>query len=525
MMARLGRRGFVGGATAFSAALWASRTTRAASAMGFDDARHLLSRTSFGATPAEIRTIEPLDFTVAVDRLLSKPRRLATTPAPAWANEPLSFIRQQRQAARENKKEKPASEGKKEVNAAQRLVREQGLELRDWWVEEMLVTDQPLGEKMTLFWHNHFTSSQQQVQCAPALLAQNALFRREALGNFATLLKAVARDPAMLIYLDGVRNVSRQPNENFARELLELFTLGEGHYSEADIKNAARAFTGWSIDREDGRFVDRERQHDEGEKTFLGHHGRFTGDDILAILLRHPRTAETIVEKLWREFVSLKPDKGEVTRLAAVFRGHAYEMKPLLRAMFLAPAFRDSANRGALIKSPVELIVGTVHMLGLPVPDRTPLVRMMAGLGQSPFDPPNVKGWPGGESWITTSTLLLRQQFLRRIIEATTVWSLDGNMMHGGPNRRADRRQQLPGDSEMQRMHEAPSMPQLPVEGRSLRAAAGEAQLGPTLAGIDPATLVRTLLAHKPIDAVDTTGRTPGAVVAAAMLDPAYQLK
>ena len=112
-------------------------------------------------------------------------------------------------------------------------------------------------------------------------------------------------------------------------------------------------------------------------------------------------------------------------------------MKPLLRAMFLAPTFRDSANRGALIKSPVELIVGTVHMLGLPVPDRTPLVRMMAGLGQSPFDPPNVKGWPGGESWITTSTLLLRQQFLRRIIEATTVWSLDGNMMHGGPNRRA----------------------------------------------------------------------------------------
>jgi uncharacterized protein (DUF1800 family) len=522
-MARLGRRGFVGGAAALSASLWASGTTRAASAMGFDDARHLVSRTSFGATPAEIRALEPLDFAVAVDRLLSRTHQ-AISPVPAWANEPLSFIRQQRQAARQEKKERPAGEGK-EANAAQRLVREQGVELRDWWVGEMLATDQPLVEKMTLFWHNHFTSSLQKVRFAPALLKQNALFRREALGNFATLLKAVARDPAMLIYLDGVRNVSRQPNENFARELLELFTLGEGHYSEADIKNAARAFTGWSIDRDDGRFVNRERQHDEGEKTFLGQRGRFTGDDILAILLRHPRTAETIVEKLWREFVSLKPDEGEVMRLAAVLRGHDYEMKPLLRAMFLAPAFRDMANRGALIKSPAELIVGSVHVLGLPVPDRTPLVRMMAGLGQSPFDPPNVKGWPGGESWITTNTLLLRQQFLRRMIEATTVWSLDGNMMHAGPNRRADRRQQLPGAPEMERMHPAPSMPPLPVEGRSLRTAAAEARLGPTLADVDPATLVRTLLPHKPIDAVDTTGRPPGAVVAAAILDPAYQLK
>jgi uncharacterized protein (DUF1800 family) len=190
----------------------------------------------------------------------------------------------------------------------------------------MLATDQPLVEKMTLFWHNHFTSSVQKVRYIPSLYWQNVLFRREALGNFATLLKAVARDPAMLIYLDGVRSVARQPNENFARELLELFTLGEGHYSEADIKAAARAFTGWSIDRETGRFQDHGQFHDDGEKTFLGQTGRFGGDDIVAILLRQPRTAETIVEKLWREFVSLKPDGAEVTRLAAVFRAGGYEM-------------------------------------------------------------------------------------------------------------------------------------------------------------------------------------------------------
>ena len=166
-------------------------------------------------------------------------------------------------------------------------MQEQGRELRNWWIEEMLVTDQPLVERMVLFWHNHFTSSLKKVRFMPALFRQNALFRREALGNFATLLKDVARDPAMLIYLDGMRSVARQPNENFARELLELFTLGEGHYSEADIKEAARAFTGWTIDRETGQFAIRDDEHDDGEKTFLGKTGSFDGDDDP----RHPAGA------------------------------------------------------------------------------------------------------------------------------------------------------------------------------------------------------------------------------------------
>jgi uncharacterized protein (DUF1800 family) len=358
------------------------------------------------------------------------------------------------------------------------------------------------------------------VRYVPSLYWQNVLFRREALGNFAALLKTVARDPAMLVYLDGVRSVARQPNENFARELLELFTLGEGHYSEADIKNAARAFTGWSIDRETGHFVDHLQQHDGGEKTFLGQTGNFNGDDIIAIVLRQPRTAETIVEKLWREFVSLKPDPAEVKRLAAVFRNGGYEMKPLMRALLLSPAFRDPANRGALIKSPVELIVGTVHVLGLPVPEKTGLVRMMAGLGQSPFDQPNVKGWPGGEAWITTNTLLLRQQFLRRMVEATTVSPMDaGNMAPNRANRRADRREQMaPGNDAGQTMEPRP------IEGRSLRNAGTEVRIGPTLAGFDGSTLVRTLLPRASIDGT-AKGDDPGTVVAAAMLDAAYQLK
>ncbi len=482
--------------------------------MGFDEARHLLSRTSFGPTPADVQPLASLDYGAAVERLLANPRRTAITSAPRWVNEGLKSVREEQREAVE--KLRDAKGDKAQVAGIVRPIQEQGRELRNWWVEEMLVTDQPLVERMTLFWHNHFTSSFQKVRFAPALFFQNALFRSQALGNFATLLKAVARDPAMLIYLDGVRSVARQPNENFGRELLELFTLGEGHYSEADIKAAARAFTGWSIDPATGAFADHVHQHDGGEKTFLGQSGNFGGDDILAILLRNPHTAETIVRKLWIEFVSLKPDPDEVTRLAAIFRTGGYEIKPLMRAMFLSPAFRDPANRGGLIKSPVDLIVGTVRVLGLPVPEKTGLVRMMQGLGQLPFDPPNVKGWSGGETWISTYTLLLRQQFLRRMVEATTVSSMEGGMMVAPgadrPNRRADRKEM------------APSAEPRPVEGRSLRNAGVEARLGPSLAGTDQELLLRTLLPRAPIDGVDVTS-SPGTVVASALFDSAYQLK
>ena len=515
MAAHLGRRGFVGGAAALStAALWAPRPSRAAIAMGFDEARHLLSRATFGATPAEIRAVEALDYAAAVDRLLEPSRGAALTPAPAWVSEGPAELRAAQKAAQEKK----GVDGKP-LNIV-RPIQEQARELRNWWIEEMLVTDQPMVERMTLFWHNHFTSSLEKVKYAPAMYRQNELFRREAFGNFGRLLKAVARDPAMLIYLDGVRSVARQPNENFARELLELFTLGEGHYTEADIQNAARAFTGWSVDRKTGAFRIHEEAHDAGQKTFLGQIGPFTGDDIVAILLKQPRTAELVVEKLWRELVSLKPDPVEVKRLAGILRNGNYEMKPVLRAMFLSAAFREPSTRGALIKSPVDLIVGSVHLLGLPVPEKTQLARMLQGLGQLPFNPPNVKGWAGGETWITTYTLLLRQQFLRRMVEATTVSSMDGNMaMSMRPNRRAERKEQAPADEVILQPMEAPQ----PVEGRSLRNAGMEARLGPTLAGIDAAELQRVLLPRKPIDG-DVSG-PPGAVVALAMLDPAYQLK
>lgn len=526
MAGALRRRVFLAGAAALPAGVAAPRPGRAATALDFDAARHLLARTAFGATPDEIHALEGQDPAAAVDRLLAGVRRTALTPPPAWIDEGPTELREMQRAADARRAEarrggagKPGVDGK--PLAVTRPIEEQGRELRNWWIEEMLATDQPLTERLVLFWHNHFTSSLQKVRFPPALFRQNALFRREAAGNFATLLHAVARDPAMLIYLDGMRSVAKKPNENFARELLELFTLGEGHFGEADIREAARAFTGWTVDRQTGAFATRPGQHDAGDKTFLGQAGRFGGDDIVAILLRQPRTAETIVEKMWREFVSPAPDPAEVSRLAASFR-RDYEIRPLLRALLTSDAFRDPANRGTLIKSPVDLIVGTVHLLGLPVPEKTQLARMMQGLGQGLFDPPNVRGWPGGEAWISSYTLLLRQQFLRRIVEATAVAPIDGAMMTSRGNRRAERREQLPQDMAPPGTM-AMAGPR-PVEGRSLRGAGMAVRLGPSLSGIDSATLLRTALAVPAIDGA-TAALPPDAALAAGLLDTAYQLK
>jgi len=539
MTAMLGRRAMLGGTAliAFAAPAILSRPARAVGT-GFDGARHLLSRTGFGPKPSEIAAFETLEHDAAVDRLLRTWKPEAVTPAPSWIDMSPPEARQAQRAFQEQRAARAAGGGtpptagadagtpppRPGTMAAKPLtnanpLQEQGRELRNWWVEEMIVTDQPLVERMALFWHNHFTSGLQKVRFAPAMYRQNVLFRRHALGNFATLLREIARDPAMLLYLDGAQNRASQPNENFARELLELFTLGEGHYAEADIKAAARAFTGWGLDRETGAFRFYPGAHDRNPKTFLGRTGDLDGGDILDVVLAQPRTAEFLVAKLWREFVSLKPHDGEIKRLAGVLRGANYEMRPLLKAMFASETFRDPASRGNLIKSPVELIIGTVRVLGLPVPEKTRLVRAMQAMGQIPFEPPNVKGWPGGEAWISTNTLLMRQQILRRIVEATSVASADDGPDSGmtppgmmpKPGRRTDRREQMEPDPR-------------PVEGRSLRGAGMSARLGPTLSGVDVPTLTRALLPLPPLMPLPANAG-PGEAVATLLLDPVYQLK
>ena len=375
--------------------------------MGYADARHLLGRTGFGPTDAEVRTFAAMTREQAVATLLRDARSEAITPPPVWALEtgPTGAPRGDNVSAETRK-------------AFQQLQIRHGVELRGWWVQEMLITPSPLTERMTLFWHNHFVSSQQKVRVARFMYAQNALLRANALGNFGTMLHAVSKDPAMLIYLDTAQSRKGQPNENFAREVMELFTLGEGHYGEQDIKEAARAFTGWSVDRETGRYLFRPGTHDYGVKTVLGKSGNFDGDDVLDVLLARPQAAQFVTAKLWREFVSPDPDAREVARIAQIFRSQNLEVKVALRALLLSKAFWAPEHRGTLVKSPVELVVGTLRQLELSPAAAAPFASSVAGMGQNLMSPPNVKGWPGGEVWINSSTLLARKQFLNRLVRA-----------------------------------------------------------------------------------------------------------
>ena len=479
-----------------------------AAPMGTDEARHLLARTGFQPTPGDITTFERLDYAEGVDRILNGMRARAATPLPDWMGmSPTEFFQLNREIRRE-KREAERDTGR--ILKIANLMRQQGGEAKAWWYREMLTTDSPFTERMVLFWHNHFTSSVQKTRYVPSLIRQNELFRREAAGNYGRLLGEVARDPAMLPYHDGVSSRKDRPNENFARELLELFTIGEGQYSERDIKEAARAFTGWSLDRSTGAYRFYRVLHDDDEKTFLGRSGNLDGDDVLAAVLNHPRTAERLVEKLWRELVSPTPDQEEVRRLAGIFRAERYEMRPLLRAMLLSPAFRDPANRGTLFKSPVEMVVGTLRLLALPVDDTQRLVRAGRLLGQDVFDPPNVKGWAGGEAWISSYTLMAREQGLQRIIQATNL--AGGNGMENGRGKGMARRD----DKEQ--------LPDMPVEGRSLRNVAIAVRLPEHLRGLDVARMERLLLALPPITPVARNGDA-GAAMAQMLLDPVYQLK
>jgi len=371
--------------------------------MGLDDARHLLSRIGFAATSADIQAFAKMTRSEAADQLVKGATSVAVTPALPWVDElPLSPAKRQTMSREENQAERRRSN-------------ERTFELRDWWFREMLNTPSPLTEKMTLFWHNHFATSQQKVRFAAYIYRQNSLLRRNALGNFANMLHEISRDPAMLIYLDGANSRKQQPNENFGREVMELFTLGEGNYTEKDIKEVARAFTGWSVDRETGQFMFRKAIHDYNDKTIFGKTGNFEGDQVLDMILNRPETARFITDKLWREFVSPKPDEKEVKQLAAIFQASGYNIGKLMRLILSSDAFYTLDNRATLIKSPVEFVVGTLKTFDIETPNLRPFVLTAALLGQNVFAPPNVKGWPGGEAWINTATLLGRKQLLDRL--------------------------------------------------------------------------------------------------------------
>lgn len=274
------------------------------------------------------------------------------------------------------------------------------------WLNEMVESNAQLREKMAFFWHGHFASRNLNVFFQQQLLA---ILRTHALGNFRDLLHEVSKSAAMLFFLNATQNVKAHPNENFAREVMELFTLGRGNYTESDVKEAARAFTGWASSLK-GEFTFRKNLHDDGLKTVLGVRANLKGEDVLDILLEQKQTARFITQKIYRFFVNETVDKPKVDWLADRFYKSNYEIGSLLDDMFTADWFYEEKNIGVRIKSPVELLVGIRRMLPMTLPNEEGQLLLQRLLGQVLFVPPNVAGWPGGKAWIDSTTLMYRLQ-------------------------------------------------------------------------------------------------------------------
>lgn len=282
--------------------------------------------------------------------------------------------------------------------------RQQEKDLNLAWLNKMSTAKAPLQEKMTLFWHNHFACRSNNAFFAQQL---NNIQRSNALGNFRTLLFQVAESPAMLQFLNNQQNQKNHPNENFARELMELFTIGRGNYTETDIKESARAFTGYGFNK-DGEFVNRRFIHDNDDKTFMGKTGNLNGEDIMNMLLDKKETAHFISNKLYKYLVNETPDPMHVSAMADVFYTNNYEIKPLLEFVFTSDWFYDDNNTGNLIKSPIDFLVGLNRQFYITYQRTEVQLQFEKVLGQVLFYPPNVAGWPGGRNWIDSSSLMYR---------------------------------------------------------------------------------------------------------------------
>ena len=295
--------------------------------------------------------------------------------------------------------------------------REKITDLNFLWVNRMSSDEGMLREKMTLFWHGHFACRSRQPLYDQQL---NNVIRENALGKFGDLLLAVSKSPAMLQFLNNQQNKKGSPNENFAREVMELFTLGRGNYTENDIKEAARAFTGWGFNVQ-GEFVFRDRQHDAGEKTFQGKTGNFKGEDIIKIILQNPKIATFITTKIYRYFVNENPNNQIIEALAKRFRSSDYNLADLMENIFTSDWFYRLENIGTRIKSPVELLVGMQRNFGIKFQQKQAVLFIQKSLGQILFYPPNVAGWAGGKNWIDSSTLMTRIKLPEIIFKANEV--------------------------------------------------------------------------------------------------------
>lgn len=368
-----------------------------------DHAAHLLSRAGFGGTPDQIRDLHRQGLSRAVESLLagSGPQ----LPPPEWTSESPASRRDLFLGWDPSMDETDRRSLQMEF---MRQDHDRIVELRSWWLERMRQGRRPLLEKMTFFWHGHFATSYAKVKNAGLMWRQNETLRSNALGNFGALLRAMTRDPAMIRWLDLGRSRKGEPNENFAREVLELFTLGEGHYTETDVKEAARAFTGHRVDPRTQEFVFQRRAHDDGEKTFLGRSGNFAADDIVGIILSQDQCPRFLGRRLAEFLVADTPQPQMIESLAATLRATNFEIAATLRALFTSREFHAPGVVRAQIKGPVEWIVNSCVALGSPLPRQPALDFFLTRLGQVPFAPPNVRGWEGGKSWISSSTLILR---------------------------------------------------------------------------------------------------------------------
>lgn len=400
----------------------------AASDWGLKNAAHLLERAGFGGTPAEVARLAAMSSRQAVQSLVRYGQ--ISNPLPPFVPsgvhdaglEPFAFSRpaatnQARDTGEAlGVKVKPGGNRRMQQVADRflywlRASRLESHRLSYWWANRMLATQRPLEEKMTLFWHGHFATSEEKVRDYRKMQKQNDLFRAQATGNFRTLMIAVAQDPAMLAYLDAAVNVKGAPNENFAREIMEMFTMGVGHYSEQDIREAARAFTGWNYVGLD--FVANSAQHDAAVKTLLNRTGNFDGVQAIDILLAQPVTAEFVAGKLYRYFVREDLSPSLQARLGDLLRTSNYEIAPFLETVFSSRDFYSDASVATRIKPPVELVVATYRKMGLAaVPGIPDFNDLTESLGQKLLFPPNVAGWANGRSWITPGLLFARGNFV-----------------------------------------------------------------------------------------------------------------
>ena len=371
-------------------------------------AAHLLARAGFGATLDEVKAAAQRAPEDVVRDLLAFDEKTLPAVSPGFTGEKDADLKPER---RYPLKGLSFEDRKKKQQEMRREELEHLRQLRAWWLNQMRTTKFPLQEKLTLFWHGHWASSAEKVRSAYALWLQNQTFRRLAAGNFKTMAVALSQDPAMLVYLDNAQSRAAHPNENYARELMELFALGIGNYTEDDIKNSARAFTGWTVHPDRIAFVDRKSMHDDGEKTFMGKTGRFNGNDIVDMVLAHRASAPYIARKLWVFFASENPEPALVDALAGLLRENRWELKPMLERLFLSREFHDRKVVRNQIKSPVQWLVGSARDLDAPLPDVDVCTGILHQLGQDLFAPPSVKGWDGGYAWITTNSLFNRYNF------------------------------------------------------------------------------------------------------------------